>query len=140
MTPNECIDLCTYIHRAVPAQQWAEGTPDVWWDLGLKDVQAADAKLAVQDMIRGRVFIDYTSIVEGVRKLRASRLAGVEDIQYPGDPDDVAAYIAWRRRLVKEVADGTYVSPPAPEVEQRDPPDLRRLMRRPEDPPPEDAG
>jgi len=101
------VDLCRYVRAAVPHQQWDAATPDVWFDLGLSRVSATDARDAVKTMVRSKIFVDYTGIVEEVWRIRRRRTEGFDAGAPPDvDPDDVPAYLAQLRADIRAVADG----------------------------------
>lgn len=135
MTPSECVALCRYVRAAVPHQQWDASTPDVWFDLGLSEVPFADAKAAVQVMIRGKVFVDFTGIVAGAGKVRTHRLDGIDSYRsaFPGDPDDAHAELAWWRDCRRRVLDGETFDEvfDMPALISRTMPAVERTFRRP---------
>jgi hypothetical protein len=108
VTPTQCVELCRYVRGAVPHQQWDATTPDVWFDLGLSDWSLADALAAVKVMVRSKVFVDFHGIVDTIRKIRGARMDGIDDRrdQFPGDPDDVHAELAWWQQVRTRVANG----------------------------------
>src|SRR5689334_9616752 len=81
MNKTEAVVLCRYVKALCPAQAFDEFTPDAWADV-MWDIAAADAKQAVQEMIRaGEKFIDPGAIIGRVRKIRQKRC-----MEFPGNP------------------------------------------------------
>jgi hypothetical protein len=85
------------------------GESDVaaWSDV-LNLVRFEDAAIAVrQHYASSRQWVMPSDVVDGVRRLRAERLARETDQVPMGDPDDVVSYLRDLRQARRRVADGT---------------------------------
>lgn len=129
MIASEALALARYAKAARPQQKWDEYTPDVWAD-ALDDVRYADAKTAVVALTKAAAFIDVPAIRAEVKRLRRDRLDRNPLPAFPGDPDDVAAELAWKREWIARIGDGE--APPEPAaLPAREMPALGALLRRP---------
>jgi hypothetical protein len=84
-----------------------EADARAWGDV-LGPVRFEDAAVAVrQHYAVSREWIMPSEVKEGVRHLRAERLARITDQVPAADPDDVAGYLHDLRQARHRVADGT---------------------------------
>jgi hypothetical protein len=90
-----------------------DATPDAWFD-DLRDVRLEDGREAVRRLTTAKPFVSLAEILTDVRKLRADRIASTP---IPAPPfelvDRPLEYAAWHRRVVQEIADGTFTGPVA---------------------------
>lgn len=108
MNAVEVVQLLTYLDRA-GVIRFVEGSDLVWGD-AIGDLAAGDAMTAARDLVRSRTgdqrWVTPADIRDGVRRIRAGRLA-VGPAPCPTvDPDDVAAFQRQRRALIAGVASG----------------------------------
>lgn len=115
MNVSEAALLCAYVQALAPAQTFAEETA-VAWATVLGDVRLVDARTAVTRLVRrdGVEFVAPGQIRQEVVRIRRERLAGVDDVPVPADPDDVQAWLAARRRVIAWIGDGGAAPPPLP--------------------------
>ena len=102
--------MARLVRAMCPGQHWDDATPDAW-AMTMAEVSSDDATTAVRDLGRRQVFIAPADVIAEVRRLRAHRLEGLNDVihalgSYPGDPDDVAGEQRWRRAVIARLADG----------------------------------
>lgn len=113
MTPAESLALTRFVRAACPQQKFDEYTPDAWHEL-LGDLAAPDCRDAAKNLGRRQTFISPAEIRTEVRRIRADRIRAVpatalEPVDV--DPDDVHAYKAAHRAIIRSVGDGN--PPPA---------------------------
>lgn len=103
------------------------------WVGMLPDVTLADGLAAVREHYsRSRWPISVAEVLEHSARVRSARLEAtpVDRLALPEhlDPDDVRAYLAWRRQATEEVAAGTYVAPAQPLALVAGPVDVSRVL------------
>jgi hypothetical protein len=90
------------------------------WSMALDGLRFEDCREVVVEHYRAsREWLMPVEVCNGVRRLREKRLAQAAPVQPPSDldPDDTAGYQRWLRQTRREIADGSLVPPPVPEVD-----------------------
>jgi hypothetical protein len=102
MRPSDTVRLCAVISQMCPAQKLDEYTPDAWHPL-LAAYPYADCLAAAQGAAATGPFVAVADVVQGVRAIRAERLARTPEPTPLADADDPGAYraeLAARRAAV----------------------------------------
>lgn len=107
MNQPEVLALLRFIAAACPAQKLDEYTADAWAEV-LADIAAADAKLAVIEIVRRQPFISCSDIATGVKNIRTNRLRIFGDIgPAPAEIlDDTRAWQQWERKRREAIMSG----------------------------------
>jgi hypothetical protein len=109
MKPTEAVKLTRAIKAVCPQQHVDTLTPDTWGSV-LADLHFADCLTAVHAIARRQPFISASDVVAEVRRIREQR---IDDARIPVPPlelaDDGPAELAWRRQVLREIADGVPV-------------------------------
>jgi hypothetical protein len=105
------------------------------WQHDLASIDYGDALAAVREHRRASTeYLTANHVIQGVKRIREKRLEGFDAdmVDYPGDPDDIPGYLAWRRRTVALVASGGQ-PPPADRAQlvTRPMPALGGVLKRP---------
>lgn len=132
MTPIEAGALFRIAKAAFAHQKFDEYTPDVWAE-ALAELTFTDARAAVMQLEQTQSFISAADIRLTVKRARAARLANVDQIQPPPDldPDDVSAWLKWKRDTIQAIADGAPEPPPIQLASHPMPAALSHVFRRP---------
>ena len=126
MKATEVVKIIGIIRTLCPTQKLDEHTPEAW-ELVLDDIRYDDAAIAVRTLYRergndqewGGRRIEADDIIREVKRMRARR---IDENPLPPPPrNDMTPveYIAWRRQITKQIADGNPPPPPAA-LPQRD--------------------
>jgi len=102
MTPHETLLLTRYVKACCPQQHIDEYTPDAWHDL-LADLDAADSRTAVAEIVKRQPFVAVAEIRAEVKRIRRDRL---EREIIPAPPAEPGRYRAELRAGIKRIADG----------------------------------
>ena len=83
------------------------------WHAILGDVSFDDASIVVREHYGSETaWMMPAHIVDGVRRIRSDRLAGLDALLPDADPDDVAGWLAAYRQQIADVASGRREVPP----------------------------